>query len=135
MPQPREDGLNVHVQLCSSTLDIKAASQPLLLICRELLVRGANVNARNEERKTPLHLAVLNEDQVVAQALCDHGGLVNAADEDGLTALHVTANQGLLELAQELIARGADVNARRQARPCTAKGFNPVADKSSCKVF
>ena len=78
-------------------------------------MRDANVNARDAELRTPLHLSVLNGDHSVSQALCDHGALVNAADEDGQTPLHKAAVQGQLELVQELIARGGDVNARLQA--------------------
>ena len=83
------------------------------------MVRGADGSARDVELRTPLHLAVLNGDQGVVQAICDHGGLVNAADEAGQTPLHKAAVQGQLELVQELVARGADVNARLQAKKST----------------
>jgi len=82
--------------------------------CRELLVRGADPNSRNDERKTPLHLAVLNGDPGTATALLDHGAVVDASDEEGQTPLHKAAVQGQLDLAQEMIARGANMNAQLQ---------------------
>ena len=88
-----------------------------LLSCSELLVGEADVNARDNELKTPLHYAVLGGYEAILQSLCNHGASVNAADTNGQTALHKAALQGQLGFVQELIARGADVNARLQACP------------------
>ena len=93
---------------------IGLTGQALHIVCRELLVGGAKVDARDNELKTPLHYAVLGGHESIMQALCNHGAAVNAADNCGQTPLHKAAAQGQLTLAQELIARGADENARLQ---------------------
>lgn len=92
---------------------------------RELVVRGADVNGRDADRKTPLHYAVLGGHAQTVEALCDHGALVNAADKDGQTPLHKAAVQGQLTLAQELLARGANPDAKLQVH-----SFSPFIPSS-----
>ena len=84
---------------------------------RELLVnRGANVNAKDKEQKTPLHLAVLGGYDEAVSMLCNHGASINTADENGQNALHIAACQGQLPLTQEILARGGNPSARLQVR-------------------
>ena len=67
---------------------------------------GADVNARNKEGKTPLHLVA---DKALAQALIANGADINARDNNGCTPLHDVANE---ECSQVLIDAGANINAR-----------------------
>jgi ankyrin repeat protein len=61
-----------------------------------LLAHGANINARSDEGKSPLHRAVISSDfrnannakNVVSQLLA-HGADLNLMDKDGTTILQV----------------------------------------------
>ncbi len=81
---------------------------------RNLLEKGADVNARTDMGETALHMAGSEE---VARVLIEHGADVNATDaEYGMTPLF---NQGVT-VARLLIQKGADVNARSR------KGVTPL---------
>ena len=81
---------------------------------RELLDRGANVNARDGVGRTPLHWAVFYGYVDVARLLLDRGADVNARDEHGWTPLHWAAYFGRVDAARLLVERGADVNAKNK---------------------
>jgi hypothetical protein len=82
-------------------------------IMKALLARGADVNARNKGRATPLQLAAAGRPELAA-LLLDAGADVKAADVDGTTALHRAAHGGQVGIARRLLDRGADVNAEAQ---------------------
>ena len=75
-----------------------------------LLARGADVNVKNINGFTPLHLA-LNLDMV--RFLLDSGSYVNAQTNNGDTILHrMICGDEDLELISLVLASGADVNAK-----------------------
>ncbi|MBI5258351.1 MAG: ankyrin repeat domain-containing protein [Burkholderiales bacterium] len=85
---------------------------------RLLLDKGADVNAHDGDRRTPLHYAANQGHADVAQLLLDKGANVNARDGNGWTALHHAANQGNVEVVRLLVGvirllldKGADINA------------------------
>jgi uncharacterized protein len=79
---------------------------------RELLHRGADVDARDEDGRTPLFSAVLGGSVGLVGLLLESGANINARDKEGWTALHFAAQEYELEIARILVARGADVNAQ-----------------------
>lgn len=78
---------------------------------RELLARGADPDARDEDGRTPIFSAVLGGSLALLGMLIEAKADVNARDEHGWTALHVAAEEVLPEMASLLISSGADVNA------------------------
>ena len=65
---------------------------------------------------TPLHLALANGNEKVAEFLIDHGTNVNAQDNKKSTPLHLASLNGNLDLVKILLERNAEVNARDNRR-------------------
>lgn len=57
-------------------------------------IKIEDVNKKDEHRRTPLHLAVLNGDMNLVKKLLEHNADVNAVDDVGATALHRAAEKG-----------------------------------------
>ena len=75
---------------------------------------GFNVNAKDEESGTALHVAVSENALEVARLLLTHGADINAKDQHGQTALDLAASNNALEVAGLLLTHGADINAKDQ---------------------
>ena len=90
-------------------------------IVRLLLERGGDVNARNKNAFTPLHLAVFHGRLEVVRVLLDNGANAMLETEEGATALHIVSpgkydsEKHRVGIARLLLERGGDVNARSQA--------------------
>jgi len=81
-------------------------------IAKLLIERGADVNARNSDRETPLHLASSACRAAIAKLLVDNGADANARDENGETPLHKAVRADCISVVKLLLEKGADVNAR-----------------------
>src|SRR5712692_5288328 len=80
---------------------------------RLLVSRGAAVNVKSDEGRTPLMVAARQPGAApVVKLLLEKGADVNDKDIQGATALTVAAVAGDLETLKLLIASGAEVNAR-----------------------
>jgi hypothetical protein len=102
---------------------IKAVKSRDIKKVKELLERGANPNAKDENGWTPLHHAAEVGSVDIAKFLIDKGAYVNARaerakyegcrrlDVSGITPLHIAACYGFLPLAELLLESGADPNA------------------------
>lgn len=77
-------------------------------IVEELMANQANLNIVDDQRNSPLHLAILNYHINFAKALIVKGLNLNSQNQNGDTPLHLAAKQGLLTLCAFLLERGVD---------------------------
>ncbi|MGL9757805.1 MAG: ankyrin repeat domain-containing protein [Wolbachia sp.] len=108
---------------------INAAKEGNIEQIRKLIEDGADVNAINEFRQTPLHKAIELGRRETAELLLEKGADVNAADRCGETPLHVAIRYNRKELVELLLNGGANINAveRRRRTPLH------VAVRCNCK--
>ena len=81
---------------------------------------GADIEARNEYGKMPLHFAAEFSNARVVRVLIDLGADVNALSENGSTALHFATKRCNVEIVRTLLAAGADANA------INSRGLTPL---------
>uniref|UniRef100_A0A8B9P3I4 Poly [ADP-ribose] polymerase n=1 Tax=Apteryx owenii TaxID=8824 RepID=A0A8B9P3I4_APTOW len=86
-----------------------AAVHPKRKQVTELLLRkGANVNEKNKDFMTPLHVAAEKAHNDVMEVLHKHGAKMNTLDTLGQTALHRAALAGHLQTCRLLLNYGSD---------------------------
>lgn len=88
-----------------------AVEQGNIEIVRLLLDFGAKVNARDNEKQTPLMRLETDATPELVKLLLQYRAKVDAVDNDGNTALIVAAMRANAEVIEALIDGGADVNA------------------------
>ena len=96
------------------TLLHAASTDGLADVVRWLLNIGQDVNAQEDDHKTPLHLAVAKGRLEIVRILLGHGANVNATATDNNTPLHEASSAGHVDVVQLLIQHEADVHARGQ---------------------
>ena len=89
-------------------------------IAELLLLKGADVNAKNNDSQTPLHFAAAKGETQLVKLLISKGAELNAKDSYGFTPLHNAASGGNKEAAEYLISKGAGINSR------TSHGSTPL---------
>ena len=90
----------------------QAVSEEDLEAVKRLIKKGADVNAKNENGKTPLNIAVVLGYVEIAQLLIKKGADVNAKDIYGRTPLHNAVMDKRIDLMKLLLDSGADINAK-----------------------
>ena len=84
-------------------------------IVKASIKQGVDLNTRDENELTPLHLAVLiSEMPEVVALLIDSGADIEARDKNANTPLHNAARNGKLEMVTLLLDKGADIEARER---------------------
>jgi len=98
---------NKDSELCNAAMtgDIKKTEK--------FLRRGAFVNTKNCDGKTPLILALENNHQYVAEMLIKEGANPNFADPGGTTPLMIAAQKGLVDTVKLLLSKGANPNTQQ----------------------
>ena len=114
-----------------------AAAQGDLRTVQRHLARGINIDESfvapgiPGSGATPLHMAVLFDQQEVARFLIDQGANVDAPaqDEHGGTPLHWAAVFGRVEMARQLIDAGANTNAQdKNGTPLDATTYEQFSE-------
>ncbi|OQS05612.1 ankyrin repeat protein [Thraustotheca clavata] len=78
-------------------------------------VKCADINRKNNDGSTPLHIAVLNGHYNIVQLLITKGAEINAVDKDEMTPLHYAAWCNESEIVTLLLSFVAKINATDNA--------------------
>ena len=121
-----EDISAVHARHSDRTTPLHWAAAAGAPACaKTLLANGADPNALNSGKKTPLHKAAAPLDAVPIDwtyppidkfiaVLAEHGANINAQDDKGRTPLHLATYGGYKDAAEQLMALGADTTIRNK---------------------
>ena len=71
-------------------ITLSGRHKPLEII-RTLLEHGADINAKDDTNRTPVHVAAKYSNVKVMEYLLSHGGQVNKMDDCGLSPVHYAA--------------------------------------------
>lgn len=87
-----------------------AALNGNLDVVKQAIRAGADVNQRDEARRTVLHLAAFNGHTYIVDHLVEAGAVVDARDQLNRTALMFAATGASVDTLSVLLAAGANVN-------------------------
>ncbi|MDQ7055680.1 MAG: ankyrin repeat domain-containing protein [Persephonella sp.] len=80
---------------------------------KELIEKGADVNARDKNNYTPLLRAVSRGNLKIVKILVEYGADINAKEKFfGYTPIHIAAMKGYTDVLIFLLKKGADPNVR-----------------------
>jgi ankyrin repeat protein len=80
------------------------------------LIEHVDPNGRDAQGRTPLLIAMSQQDWKTARRLVDAGALVDVADANGFTPLMAAAMHGNLDIFRLLLPRTADLHAEARTR-------------------
>ena len=104
-------------------------------VIERLIAAGADKEATNQRRYTPLHLAIVNDQSACVAQLLKLGANVKAATSKKFTPLHVAAQyrKSSTDIVEHLLQAGADIEARSEAgsSPLLVAVFN---DNITCVI-
>ncbi|CAG5037574.1 unnamed protein product [Parnassius apollo] len=90
-------------------------------VVRELLQRGAAIDAATKKGNTALHIASLAGQEAVVKLLVQNGAQVNIQSQNGFTPLYMAAQENHDGVVKFLLANGANQSL------ATEDGFTPLA--------
>ncbi|KAM5345198.1 hypothetical protein ACJ41O_011060 [Fusarium nematophilum] len=100
--------LHILVDSCGKRNFRAEPMEPVYNMARMLLSNGADVNARDTELVTPLHLASCHAIVPLITILLEAGADPNARDSEGTTPLGQAAASGEIDAVRCLLEHGAD---------------------------
>ena len=83
---------------------------PARLLKNVILEKGAKADEKDSKEMTPLQIAVLREELLVATVLLKHGVDIEVKSRFGYSPLHIAICVGNASLVKLLLEHGADVN-------------------------
>ncbi len=111
-------GANANFRVCRSENTLLHTTDSVE-VAKELLLGGADVNARNTYNDTPLHSAIIGANKLeLVRELLKHGAYVNATKRKDNTPLNLAVRKSHknLEVVKELLKYGADINIRNREK-------------------
>ncbi|XP_016393497.1 protein phosphatase 1 regulatory subunit 16A-like [Sinocyclocheilus rhinocerous] len=91
-----------------------AKERAILSDLQELVASGADLNVKDEQGATLLHIAAANGYVSVGELLLEHRISLNDRDADGWTPLHAAACWGQIQMVELLVANGANLNTKSE---------------------
>ncbi|XP_078092289.1 protein phosphatase 1 regulatory inhibitor subunit 16B [Mustelus asterias] len=89
-----------------------AVERQMIIDIREGIEAGTDLDTRDPQGATLLHVVAANGYCTVAELLLEHGAKVNIKDHDGWEPLHAAACWGQMQIAELLTAHGANLSAK-----------------------
>ena len=94
---------------------IGAINRDQIGMVETLIDKGANINLKGSDGRTPLHFAARKGLKKIAALLINQGANVNEKDNYTITPLHEAAGWGHKEFVALLITNGATINVKRRS--------------------
>ena len=91
---------------------LKAIQYNKLALVKRLHSDGANVNCRNDEGRSPLHLSIYSEWDPISRYLIASGADLDAKGKFGGTPVHMAAFKGNIGIVRLMVKKGADVRSK-----------------------
>ena len=89
-----------------------ASEEGQLPIVEYLILKGANIEAKGDGGKTPLHFACWVGRLKVVEYLISKGAYIEAKDMNNWTPLHLASFNGQIDVVKYLVSKGAKKNVK-----------------------